>query len=69
MTVERNSKERRKGSSWLWMVAGWVATGERRSGFDRRQKVVRISSPACLEQGCQGPCRQGNLTCDGKPLT
>jgi hypothetical protein len=36
---ERAPKERRKVTTWRWLLYGWLLHGERRDGFDRRQRV------------------------------
>jgi hypothetical protein len=59
----RRMTERRKGPTWFWMLVGWVFTGDRRSGMDRRETDIE-----CLQYGCKGPCNQGDRTCKGKPI-
>lgn len=34
--------DRRRGPTWFWFLFGWILHGERRSGFDRRQRLEEM---------------------------
>jgi hypothetical protein len=50
--------DRRKGSTWPWVLFWQYLIGERRTGKDRRTEAHRIV------YGCAGDCDQGRKPCN-----
>lgn len=57
-------KDRRKGTTWGWLLWFRFIIGERRKG--ERRDTTRQSMTEAILSGCGGDCNQGRHPCNCK---